>query len=87
MNFLNNEQIMQMYNDAVNQGKKIMYRQGLDFRFSGKDGAAIRGSKRNKEITLEGLMHQAHNNFIELEEDECTNEQIVFHGYSCLDME
>lgn len=87
MNFLNNEQIMQMYNDAVNQGKKIMYRQGLDFRFSGKDGAAIRGSKRNKEITLEGLMHQAHDNFIELKEDECTNEQIVFHGYSCLDME
>ena len=87
INFLNEKQITDLVTEALNQGKKIMYRQGLDFRFSGKDGAAIRGSKRNKEITLEGLMHQAHDNFIGLEEDECTNEQIVFHGYSCLDME
>lgn len=79
-NFLNNEQIMQMYNDAVNQGKKVFYRTGLDYRHGSS-------SQRNKTITLEGLLHQANDYYIEVEENESDAGQIVFHGYSCLDME
>jgi hypothetical protein len=79
-NFLNNEQIMQMYNDAVSQGKKVLYRSGIDYRHGSS-------SQRNKSITLEGLLHQAKEYFIELEDRECNAGQIVFHGYSCLDME
>jgi hypothetical protein len=86
-NFLNNAQITQMYNDAVNQGKKVLYRHGIDYRFTDNDGSSMKGSKRNKIITLEGLLHQADHYFIELEDGECDAGQIVFHGYSELDME
>ena len=79
-NFLNNEKIMNLYNDAVNQGKKVFYRTGYDFRH----GSSF---QRNKTITLEGLLHQAQYYFIELEDGECDAGQIVFHGYSELDME
>ena len=79
-NCLNNEQIMNLYNDAVNQGKKVFYRTGYDFRH----GSSF---QRNKSITLEGLLHQAKEYFIELEDKECNAGQVVFHGYSVLDME
>ena len=86
-NFLKNEQIIQIYNDAVSQGKKVLYRHGIDYRFTDNDGSSMKGSKRNKSITLEGLLHQADHYFIEVEEDESDAGQIVFHGYSALDME
>lgn len=85
--FLNNEQITQMYNDAVNQGKKVLYRHGIDYRFTNNDGSSMKGSKRNKTITLEGLLHQANDYYIEVEENESDAGQIVFHGYSVLDLE
>ena len=78
---LNSDKIKNLVEEALNQGKKILYREGHDYRYS------IAGSKRNKGITLPGLLHQLNNNFIELEKEECNDQQIVFHGYSCLDME
>lgn len=86
-NFLKNEQIIQIYNDAVSQGKKVLYRSGIDYRHTNSDGSSMRDSKRNKEITLQGLLHQANDYYIEVEENESDAGQIVFHGYSCLDME
>ncbi len=86
-NFLNNKQITQMYNDAVSQGKKVLYRHGIDYRFTDSNGLSMKGSKRNKTITLEGLLHQANDYYIEVEENESDTSQIVFHGYSELDME
>lgn len=75
-NFLSNTDIQKIVATAPN--KQLLYRTGVDFRYT-----AVKG--RNKPITLEGLLHQAKNFFIKLEEN--TSSHLVFHGYSSHDME
>lgn len=68
--------------------KKLFWRSGIDYRFSDEDGVSIKGYLRNKEVTLEQLLNNAGNySLTELEKDECTADSLVFHSYSCCDLE
>lgn len=71
-----------------NPNKKILWRSGIDYRYTDRDGMSIKGSKRNREVTLEELIKHVENNCVtEVETSECTENTLVFHSYSCLDME
>ena len=85
MNFLSSTEI----NDLVlkNVNKDIYYRSGIDYRFTDETGKSIEGHLRNRKVTLDYLLGQLNHYYIELEKDECTDDKLVFHGYSSNDME
>lgn len=68
--------------------KKILWRSGIDYRYTDRDGRSIQGSKRNQAVTLDELIKNVEANCVtEVEKSECTEDTLVFHSYSCLDME
>ena len=79
-------EIKSFINIKENKNKKILYRYGLDYRFTGREGFSIPGYKRNKEISLDKLRQEANYYFIDFETDECNDSQLVFHGYSANDL-
>lgn len=86
LNIVDWKEITKIVNKPENKNKKILYRYGLDYRFSGRDGISIPGYKRNREISLDKLRQEANYNFIDFETDECNASQLVFHGYSANDL-
>lgn len=86
LNIVSWDEIKAIINRKENKNKKILYRYGLDYRFSGSNGISIPGYKRNKEISLDKLRQEANYNFIDFETDECNDSQLVFHGYSANDL-
>lgn len=68
--------------------KKILWRSGIDYRYADSEGISIKGYKRNREVTLEELIkHVKAYCETEVETSECTEDTLVFHSYSWLDME
>lgn len=86
LNIVSWNEIKDIVSRKENQNKKILYRSGIDYRFTGNDGFSIPGYKRNREISLEQLEKEANYYFIEFDKDECNDSQLVFHGYSDNDL-
>lgn len=86
MKNLNHQQIV----DLVNQDttRKILFRSGIDMRYTDRDGMMMDPQKRNKEYSLFDLFKviSKGNYIVELEEMETDEKQIVFHGYTSNDL-
>lgn len=86
MNNLNHQQIV----DLVNQDttRKIMFRSGIDMRYTDRDGMMMDPKRRNKEYSLLDLFKviSKGNYIVELENLETDKKQIVFHGYTSNDL-
>lgn len=86
MKNLNHQQIV----DLVNQDttRKILFRSGLDMRYTDRDGMMMDPQRRNKEYSLFDLFKviSKGNYIVELEETETDEKQIVFHGYTSNDL-
>lgn len=86
MKNLNHQQIV----DLVNQDttRKILFRSGIDMRYTDRDGMMMDPQRRNKEYSLFDLFKviQRGNYIVELEEMETDEKQIVFHGYTSNDL-
>lgn len=68
--------------------KKILWRSGIDYRYADSEGISIKGYKRNREVTLDELIKNVKAYCVtEVEKSECTEDTLVFHSYSCSDME